>query len=268
VTADVTGGVTGGVTGRWCVPRAGPPELARDLVCTWTATPTGEHRLIPDGCVDIVWLDDGRAWLCGTERAAWTFRLPPGVAAAGVRFRPGVATAVFGVDGRAIANRRVPLDAVITPAAARRLDERLTEGGDRHAVLVDEARRWLSRAPRPVDPIAAAAATSSASMRPHPVDHLADALGVSPRQVHRRCVQTFGYGASTLTRILRLQRFLGLAARGTPSLAHLAATAGYADQAHLGRDCRELAGLSPRTLLVEMSDPYQTTIGPPTTMDP
>ncbi|MGH9192008.1 MAG: DUF6597 domain-containing transcriptional factor, partial [Acidimicrobiales bacterium] len=55
-----------------------------------------------------------------------------------------------------------------------------------------------------------------------------------------------------LARILRFQRFLD-AARSSPSprrdLARLAAETGYADQAHLTRDSRQLAGLPPAALL-------------------
>jgi hypothetical protein len=41
---------------------------------------------------------------------------------------------------------------------------------------------------------------------------------------------------------------LGRADPGAP-LARLAADAGYADQAHLSRDCRALAAATPRELL-------------------
>ena len=39
------------------------------------------------------------------------------------------------------------------------------------------------------------------------------------------------------------------------SLARLAADAGYADQAHLARDCARLAGLAPGALLAEGAAP-------------
>ncbi|MFD8985382.1 helix-turn-helix domain-containing protein, partial [Streptomyces sp. NPDC059564] len=45
----------------------------------------------------------------------------------------------------------------------------------------------------------------------------------------------------TLGRVLRLQRALALARRGLPQ-AEVAHTAGYADQAHLAREVRALAG--------------------------
>lgn len=52
----------------------------------------------------------------------------------------------------------------------------------------------------------------------------------------------FGYGPKTLARILRLRRALALAGAGVP-FAETAARCGFADQAHLARDVRELAGV-------------------------
>jgi AraC-like DNA-binding protein len=50
-----------------------------------------------------------------------------------------------------------------------------------------------------------------------------------------------------LQRVLRLRRFLAQAGPG--ALARAATEAGYADQAHLSRDCRALTGLTPGELL-------------------
>ena len=71
------------------------------------------------------------------------------------------------------------------------------------------------------------------------VSEIASCLGLSPRQVLRRCFQEFGLSPSVLRRIARVQR----AAResiGTkrPTFARLAMDAGFADQAHF---CRESA---------------------------
>ncbi len=81
-----------------------------------------------------------------------------------------------------------------------------------------------------------------------PVAATADELGLSARQLHRRALTAFGYGPKTLARVLRLQRALALARAGT-SLAETAVRSGYADQAHLARDVRELAGVPPGELL-------------------
>lgn len=77
------------------------------------------------------------------------------------------------------------------------------------------------------------------------VDALADDLGLSPRGLHKRFVQQLGI---TPKLWLQLGRF-NSALRCSPasgSLAELAVTAGYADQAHLTTEFRRFAGVPPR----------------------
>jgi AraC-like DNA-binding protein len=76
----------------------------------------------------------------------------------------------------------------------------------------------------------------------------ADALGWTERALHRRCRDAFGYGPSVLRRILRFRMALRLARQGVP-FAATAARAGYADQAHLAREVRALAGVPLSQLL-------------------
>ena len=92
----------------------------------------------------------------------------------------------------------------------------------------------------PVDPVLRALVTRLDAGRP--VAATADELGLGARQLHRRSLVAFGYGPKTLARILRLRRALALARSGVP-YAETAARSGFADQAHLARDVRELAGL-------------------------
>ena len=76
---------------------------------------------------------------------------------------------------------------------------------------------------------------------------LAEALGCTPRSVHRRCQAAFGYGPVVLRRVLRFRRAAALLRAGL-SPAEVAAAAGYADQPHLSRETRALAGASPGQL--------------------
>src|ERR1017187_1502182 len=85
-----------------------------------------------------------------------------------------------------------------------------------------------------------------------PIAVMAERLCISPRQLHRRCLPAFGYGPRHLSRIMRFQRALEEIRCGVP-LAQVAAGSGYADQAHLSREVRVLAGTTPRGLL---GDPY------------
>jgi AraC-like DNA-binding protein len=83
---------------------------------------------------------------------------------------------------------------------------------------------------------------------------LASSLDISERQLRRRCNAAVGLPPKTLHRVFRFQRFLARAwtlERPSAHVAQLAADAGYADQAHLTRDAKELEGRSPRAVLLE-----------------
>jgi methylphosphotriester-DNA--protein-cysteine methyltransferase len=82
------------------------------------------------------------------------------------------------------------------------------------------------------------------------VELLADELGFSERQLRRRFHAAVGYGPKTLQRVLRFRRFLARADAGE-DLSRAALDAGYADQAHLTRDCARLSGLTPSRLAIE-----------------
>lgn len=93
--------------------------------------------------------------------------------------------------------------------------------------------------------ITAALAQSAARRAAAAATRVEDPLAVGERRLRRRFVQAVGYGPATYLRVSRFQRAVALAPH-LPTLAGLAAAAGYADQAHLSRDCRALTGLTPR----------------------
>ena len=68
------------------------------------------------------------------------------------------------------------------------------------------------------------------------------------RALQRRFAQDVGYGPKVLQRVLRFQRFMRELAAPRVELARAGLLAGYADQSHLSRETRRLAGLSPRQL--------------------
>lgn len=237
----------------WYTPAPVAADLAGDLVTGWVARADGAHRLVPDGCVDVLWIAGGATWVCGPEVQGWTFRLPSGTEAVGVRFRPGRAGSVLRLDTPEIRDRRVRLEDVFGARAERQLAERLGDAADANARVAElqrTVRGWLADAP-PQDPVIAAVPRMLAREIGASVAVIADAAGLSERQLHRRCVAAFGYGPATLRRILRLQRFLRLARHPAAprDIAALAAAAGYTDQPHLSRDCRDIAGVSPRALI-------------------
>jgi AraC-like DNA-binding protein len=221
--------------------RAPAADLAGHLRCSWTRRTGGSGSVLPDGCLDLMWIS-GELVVAGPDTVATRAELPAGVEIAAVRFRPGAAPAVLGLPASALRDQRVPLTELWPDAPA--LARRVGGAADRVAVLED--------AVPPVDPVAVAVGRRLARRAGGPgvVAELARWAGLSERQLHRRCVTAFGYGPKTLDRILRLQRFL-LLGRADPAagLARLAADAGYADQAHLGHDCRALAAATPGELI-------------------
>jgi AraC-like DNA-binding protein len=208
---------------------------------------------LPDECLDLVWVDDGSIWLSGPETRSWQRGYPLGTAAVGVRFKPGFGPAVLGLAASEVRDTRIRMDELWGDRKARDLAERVAHQLDDRgrALELERAARRLVANARPVDEVALEVAACLSRARPASVRDLRRVVGLSERQVHRRCTSAFGYGPAMLVRILRLQRVLELARahQQLPGLADLAATAGYFDQQHLGHDVRAIVGTTPSALL-------------------
>lgn len=202
----------------------------------WTNTPSGDGpgRVLPDGCMDLLW-NDGRLLVAGPDTRAYVTEGGTG-SWVGVRFYPGTAPGFLGVPACELRDLRVELADLWPTSEVRRLEGRIAKASDPVTALEGVA---LERA-MPVDPVLHTLVASLDAGRPVAVT--ADELGFGARQLHRRSLVAFGYGPKTLARILRLRRALALARAGVP-YAETAARCGFADQAHLARDVRELAGL-------------------------
>lgn len=235
----------------WYVPRPVAPDLAERLVCSWTAEIEGTHRLVPDGCIDLMWLEGAGVILCGPDTSSWTFSLPPGTKSVGIRFRPGLVADLFRAPLNELRNRRAGLADLAGARLGRTVTAQLDEAPDataRVAVLEDLARE-LRRRTDDTDPWAGRIGRALAG-RNWRISDLAAETAITERQLERRSQRYFGYGPATLRSILRLQRFMRLArSRPSAQLAELAAEAGYADQAHLSRECRTISGQTPTQLL-------------------
>ncbi|MET9424840.1 helix-turn-helix domain-containing protein [Streptomyces sp. NPDC006540] len=207
--------------------------VAGAVVWTRSAGP-GAGPVLPDGCMDLLW-SQGRLFVAGPDTHAHT--PAAGGSWAGVRFAPGSAPAVLGVPAHELRDRRVELADLWGDADARRLAERIGEAPDEAAELEAIA---LERSVPP-DPLLGAVVRHLDAGGT--VADAADAAGLGARQLHRRSLDAFGYGPKTLARILRLQRALALVRGGVP-YGDAAHRAGCADQAHLAREMRALAGIT------------------------
>jgi AraC-like DNA-binding protein len=237
----------------WLRERRPAPDLAGRLVCAWRGDLGAAAMPLPDERLDLVWVDDGSLWLVGPETTSWSRGYPPGTTAVGVGFKPGVGPPLLHVAAAEVRDARVPLDALWGDRQARELAERVAAHADdrgRAGELERAVRRLAARA-RPVDQVALQVAVRLNHPRPTSVRDLSRAMGLSERQLHRRCTAAFGYGPAVLARVLRLQRALRLARlhQGPLRLAELAVAAGYFDQQHFAHEVRAIMGTTPTRLL-------------------
>lgn len=108
-----------------------------------------------------------------------------------------------------------------------------------------------------IEPDAVSAAAVALLRRGLAVADVADRLGVSNSALTRRFRARVGPTPKRFQRLLRLERTISLATGDVPSWALVAARSGFADQAHLVHDFRELTGMTPAdwSALLE-NDPY------------
>jgi AraC-like DNA-binding protein len=207
--------------------------------------------VLPDGCIDLVFrggADGGRLFASAliarplpiSTRSAWFV---------GVRFRPAMARAMLDIDP--IACRGCDVPAPLIEAGFGTLEERLMA-----CASADEAFAVLRRA---VDARLADRADDGAPQRVREavallargadVHAVARAIGTSERSLHRDVVRWSGLAPKPLARILRMQRCLAALRQGRMPLATLALRLGYADQAHMTRELKALAGVTPREIV-------------------
>jgi len=213
----------------------------------WTRVvgPASERvRILPDGCLDLVW-DGHRLFVAGPDSTARMHRSHAGTCYVALRFSGGLGPALLGVPADCLRDQTPDLEGVWAPGEVRVLADRVA--ADPAAAL--EAWAVERAASRQVDTLGPRVLEMAVAGTP--VAAMADRLGVSTRHLHRRCLPVFGYGPRRLARVLRIGRAIDAARRGTP-LAQVAAGCGYADQAHLSREVRALAGTTPTVLLQEL----------------
>jgi AraC-like DNA-binding protein len=246
------------------------PRLARDVKLLWTleeerlpGRPSTE-RILPDGLVEVVFHFRDPFLM---RREGETFaRQPPSFAVSmterflemrpsgrsgfvAVRFHPWGARRFFRVPVEEFRDRHLPAEELWGPAAselsekiaeARSMEERiaLVEGflldrfDDSPRDAVDEALRWIW------------VCKGAISVR-----DLSDRLAVSERWLERHLRAATG---GSPKRTIRLARFLSACRElkgGSGNLAWLAHDAGYSDQSHFIKECRQFSGLTPKELL-------------------
>jgi AraC-like DNA-binding protein len=169
---------------------------------------------------------------------------------------PSGARAVFGMPAGELAERPVELEDVVG-RVARSLREELQGYATwpERFVAVDRVVRGLMSRHEPgrdgPPEVGQAWRLIRRGGGRTPVASVASEVGWSTRHLEQRFRGEFGITPKAAVRITRFERSVDAARDPRRRLADVAAQCGYADQAHLARDWRDLAGLPPSRWRVE-----------------
>lgn len=226
-----------------------PPTLAPFVECFWAREIAEDSwdTILPDGCADIVFstrraeLVD--AVIAGVMTRPHPVRLSAGESILGIRFHPGMAGACLlcnlsGLNDRFVAVRSVlgpASDGLVSAVLGRAPAERKAEAlGERLADCLPE----ITTVQRAIGELVGRQGLLS------PGD-MAVAAHLGERQLRRTCLKQSGLAPKPLARVLRFRHAVMRLHWGEQDLAALALDCGYYDQAHMNRDFRALAGMSP-----------------------
>ena len=246
-----------------------PAGLARLAEAVWThRTPVQLpaqgprfHRVLPDPSLTLTFgcrrdaqgrVTAGQLTVLGPSTKPHLFWFRPGQEQVAIRLKLEWSRALLGLDPLEHADRsddasgplptlaRTALPGLLASRDAREALQRLSS-----AVTALDDDRLPGLTLRAVELVRRAHGAVT-------MDAVAVQLGTSPRQLRRRMREEVGIGLKGYARVLRFLRVITEADRSErPAWADLAVGAGYADQAHLVRECRTLCGLTPRELFRE-----------------
>lgn len=168
------------------------------------------------------------------------------VAALGMVLQPAAAVRLLGASTGALVDRVLPWAELAGGAESRRLDDELALAGspaDRLQALLHSLRRTLARGPARVQAARADALQQLCLAVGRHGAQAAPLLGLSERQLQRRCMALLALSPKRLQRLVRFQAALRAAVRSArPPGAEAALDAGFFDQSHLALESRRLAG--------------------------
>lgn len=224
----------------------------------WSLRSPFRAETLPHPAAQLLVFDDGgplRAQLLGVPAGRLSRSLAHEGQIVGVTFRPAMAHPLLNTSMASVTDRAVPLDELLGPGAkpwaqtirdARQVDEQfalaeallaplLAPPPPRLVRLRDLVERMAhDRSLRRVADVCALSGLDARSLQRLFRTH----VGVSPKWVLRR--YRLHEAAMQLTR------------PDPPSLAALAASLGYADQGHFGRDFKQAVGQTPRAFRAQL----------------
>ena len=249
-----------------------PTDLAGRVVCFWTRAPEPAasaegpriHRVLPDGCVDIV-IGFGGASSSGARGLEVTQAMGVGTMTrplvlsgempdfyVGVRFRPGFALSALGVPASAVTDDRLAYSS-ISDASEAELDmlSRLETNEERLDAVVALVRRRLRGAAQVPLSVRAAVQRITIANGNLRVASLAGDIGITRQQLARQFATHVGVAPKTFARVMRARAALARADAARAAYPRdvdwsaIALDLGYYDQPHFIDDFKALTGVTP-----------------------
>ena len=160
--------------------------------------------------------------------------------------KPHGVHAILGVPSREVTSRVVHLSDIWGRAAGELIEQLMNaRSWQQRFLLLDQA---FLRALKPISPPSALAWAWRRLAETHgglQVHQLAREIAVSRRHFGELFHAEFGVAPKTAARIFRFERACRLILDERPSLADVASTCGFHDQAHMTREWNSLAGCAP-----------------------
>ncbi|HET9933153.1 MAG TPA: helix-turn-helix domain-containing protein [Polyangiaceae bacterium] len=226
--------------------------LAQHVYGYWRLSvvdPPARLRVVPDGHVDLVFDPELReAYVAGPRDTPLEVEHARATDLLGATLSPGSAMALLSIEGRALSPDWTPLDAVLGELG-RALAERVADAPSTLLrVSVIETFLLARLAPKDLRLERALSVIDSSEGRVA-VAELGRESGASPRNLSRLFHAWVGLSPKRFARIARAQAALRrLSEIETGDLGALAAELGFADQAHLTRELKAIAGAAPSHL--------------------
>ena len=249
-----------------------PADLAGHVVCFWTRAPEGPadalapriHRVLPDGCVDIVIGFSGsgssgaRSLEVSQAMGVGTMTRPLVLSGAmpdfyvGVRFRPGFAMSALGIPASELTDDRIEYSSIseTSDADLETLSGLETNDERFDAIVALVRRRLLGGAQVPLSVRAAVQriTVENGNVR---VASLADDIGITRQQLARQFATHVGIAPKTFARVMRARAALARADAARAAYPRaidwsaIACDLGYYDQPHFIDDFKALTGVTP-----------------------
>ncbi|WP_411328435.1 helix-turn-helix domain-containing protein [Eubacterium callanderi] len=240
------------------------PYIAHYTFCAQGAQPKShlpeKLTLIPDASGCVVFSYDGRA-LSGcfwgpTTKTVVVFGDAENIPLRFfIKFLPGGANRLLGLNLKDFTDRREPLDLVCPSLSigiknAFEQSQRVAYLSNAIDTLLLTALAEMPGNPRPLSPILKHVSCQST------VSTAAEKIGYSERHLQRLITEALGMRYKTFTRLTRINLAMQRMEKDPVAFTKLAHALGYYDQSHFNHDFKAVCGISPTKYYAHMSDFY------------